>query len=290
MKDAKNIGLKIGQYNTLKVKRFVDFGAFLSPVKSDDKESEILMPQKYLEDLNLQVGDLVDDCLVYTDSDDRLIATREKPLVLANQFASLECTAVTQFGAFLNWGPIKDLLVPYKQQRSRMQIGDHYIVFAYADEQSGRMVATEYFEKFLNNLAPNYKQGEEVDALVFRQTPMGYLCIINNLHTGMVYNSQLHGKRLQIGQRLPLYIEKVREDDKIDLIPTPIGHDKATALHEQILQQLHINGGSIALGDKSRPEDIELLFRCSKKAFKMAIGGLYKQGKIKIEDFRITEL
>lgn len=290
MKDAKDTNLKIGQYNTLKVKRFVDFGAFMAPVKSEDKDDEILMPQKYLEDINVQVGDLVDDCLVYTDSDDRLIATREKPLVFANQFAFLECKAVTQFGAFMNWGPIKDLLVPYKQQRSRMQVGEYYVVYAYADAQTNRMVATEYFDKYLNNLAPTYKQGEEVEALVFRQTPMGHLCIINNHHTGMVYNSQLHGKRLEVGQRLKLYVEKVREDDKIDLIPMPIGHQKADALHEFILQQLHINGGSIALGDKSKPEDIEFVFRCSKKAFKMAIGGLYKQGKIKIEDYRITEL
>lgn len=279
MKNANKIAL--GCYNTLRITRKVDFGVYLDGGEDDD----ILMPQKYVP-VNAEVGDEV-DVFVYADSEDRLVATTEKPFATVGQFAYLKVTTVTRFGAFLDWGLTKDLLVPYSEQRSRMQVGESYIVYIYADNNTRRIAATEKTSRYLDNIAPRYQNGEEVDALIVARTDLGYKAIINNLHTGIIYNSDVY-RPLQIGQTIKAYISKVRDDDKIDLKLQKSGFDKVSSLRQTIVQRLHENGGRMAVGDKTDPETIKLAFGCSKKAFKMTIGAMYKDGEINIADNCIT--
>lgn len=263
-----------GKYNTLRVVRLVDFGAYLD----GEQLGEILMPKRYAE--RVEVGDEV-EAFVYYDSEDRLVATTEKALASEGEFAFLRVTAVNKVGAFMDWGLAKDLLVPYNQQRSRMQVDESYIVRICRDEKSKRLFATEYYNEYLNNILPQYKSGEEVEILVTERTNLGYKAIINNLHTGIIYGNETY-RNLPIGTRRKAYVRKVREDDKIDLSLEPQGYDKVEGLEAVVIDRLRQNAGFMAVGDKSDPELIRAAFGCSKKAFKMTIGALYKAGKIDI--------
>lgn len=283
METKKNNKLLIGQYNTLRVVRSVDFGLYLD---SGDK-GDILMPKRYVTD-NIQIGDNV-DVFVYLDSEDRIVATTEKPLAEVGQFAYLQVKNVTRFGAFLDWGLTKDLLVPYGEQRSRMEIGKYYIVYIYVDENTGRIAASEKTNKYLDNIAPTYKHGDEVDILIAERTPLGYKAIINNRHSGIIYSDETFGL-LKIGEHTKAYIKKVRDDDKIDLSIQKLGYDKVDDLRETIIKKLKENNGRIAVGDKTDPETIRFLFGCSKKSFKMTIGTMYRDGIISLSDNEIILL
>lgn len=271
----KKSSISVGKYNSLRVARMVDFGAYLDGGDMGD----ILMPKKYLPD-NVEVGNNI-DAFIYRDSEDRLIATTEKPFAVVGEFAFLKVKTVTQHGAFLDWGLLKDLLVPYREQRSRMNVDESYIVYIFLDSNSGRIAATEKYNKYLDNLAPKYEQGEEVNILICEQTPLGYKAIINNTHTGIIYNSEVH-RRLSTGEKTKAYIAKVRDDDKIDLSLRALGYNKIDSLREVIIRRLREHGGSMPVGDKTEPETIKVIFGCSKKAFKMTIGTLYKEGVINI--------
>lgn len=275
MKDANN-KVAIGRYNTLKIVRKVDFGVYLD----DGNGSDILMPQKYVPD-NVGIGDFV-DVFVYADSEDRLVATTEKPKAIAGEFAYLPVKAISRFGAFLDWGLTKDLLVPYSEQRDRMEMDKSYVVYIYVDKNTHRIAASEKISKYLDNIAPRYEQGDEVDILICSITNLGYKAIINNTHTGIIYRTEAY-KPLAIGQRMKAYIKKVREDDKIDLSIGKLGYEKVDSLRDTIIQKLKENGGRMAIGDKTDPEIIKFAFGCSKKAFKMTIGSMYKDGLISID-------
>ncbi|MBE6339899.1 MAG: S1 RNA-binding domain-containing protein [Bacteroidales bacterium] len=283
MKNLTNQKIEFGRVNTLKVIRLVDFGVYLDGGESGD----ILMPKRYVPD-GIREGDSV-DVFVYIDSEDRPVATTEKPYAMAGEFAFLAVKSVSRFGAFLDWGVAKDLLVPYSEQLTRMEEGKSYVVYIYYDARSKRMVATERYGSFLDNLLPKYEKGEAVQVLVSQRTPLGYRAIINNKHTGMIYASEV-GSKLRIGQQLKAYILKVRDDDKIDLTLTPLGYDKVGDLKQVIIRRLQENGGRMRVGDKTDPETIKFAFGCSKKAFKMTIGTLYKQGIINIDNDGITLL
>lgn len=275
--------LSIGRYNTLRIARRVDFGVYLSA----GSEGEILMPGRYVP-VNAEVGDRV-DCFVYYDSDDRLVATTEQPLACEGDFAYLECKAVSQYGAFLDWGLAKDLLVPYSGQRTRMEIGRRYIVRIYIDSESHRIAATEKIGRYLDNLAPRYTTGEQVDILIAERTPIGYKAIVNNRHTGLLYADELRSP-VDIGQRCNAYIKKLRDDDRIDLSLDRLGFDKVQDLKHIVLRRLRENAGRMAVGDKTDPETIRMAFGCSKKAFKMTIGNMYREGLITIGNNEITLL
>lgn len=269
--------IKIGNYNTLVVKREVDFGVYLG----DDSGNNvtILLPRKYVTE-QMKVGDEV-EVFVYTDSEDRLIATTLHPYATVGEFAFLQVTAVTKYGAFLDWGLEKDLLVPFSQQKSKMRQGGVYPVYVYLDDASKRVVASGKFEKFIGNKFPTYAHGEEVTILPYAHTEIGYKVIVDNLYHGMLYDNELY-EPLTIGQTSKAWVNRVRDDGKIDLQAKSNRQDRLPSLGQRILDAVADAGGSIAMSDHSSPEEIKSAFGCSKKDFKRAIGQLYKDRAISI--------
>ena len=267
----------IGKYNTLKIVKFTDFGVYL-----DGSElGEILLPRRYVRG-DLRPGDRV-DIFLYLDSEDRLVATTEKPLAVVGEFAYLKVKAVNEVGAFLDWGLPKDLLVPFREQRMPMAEGRSYFVFLYLDGATRRIVASARLNKFIDPAPPAYAEEQTVSLLIVKRTELGFSAIIDNAHWGVLYENEIF-QELHIGQRLPGYIKKIREDGKIDLRLQKSGYHKVTDLTEAVLNALRGNGGFLEITDHSSPEKIRALFGTSKKAFKMAVGALYKKRLIALED------
>ena len=268
--------VEIGKYNTLKIVKDLDFGVYLD----GGDGMEILLPARYVPK-NVKPGDKV-EVFIYHDNEGRLIATTAKPLAQAGEFQFMEVKSVNNTGAFLEWGLMKDLLVPFKEQKMPMREGKWYLVYVHVDHVTGRIVASARIDKYLDNVIPNYSFNQEVDLLVAEDTEIGYKVIINNTHWGLVYHNEVF-QRLEKGEHLKGYIKEVREDEKIDVSLTPLGYQKAEGVAKIILDSLKAQGVYVAVHDKSEPELIYSLFRCSKKAFKQAIGALYKQKIIYIE-------
>ncbi len=268
---------QIGKYNKLKINREVDFGVYLDA----GEEGEILMPKKYIP-TGAVVGDEV-DAFIYLDSEDRLVATTEKPLVQVDEFAGLKVVEVNETGAFCDWGVLKDLLVPFAEQRENLEEGQSIVVFVYLDKVSKRLVGSAKVEKFLDSYAIDLEVGEEVDLLIFGKTELGYKAIVNNTHTGVLYKNEVF-KTLNIGDKMKGYVKKIREDEKIDLSLQKQGIAQAKDLSGRIVDKLKENGGFLRVTDKSNPEVIYQMFGESKKTFKKAVGNLYKQRVIDIEE------
>lgn len=268
--------VEIGKYNTLDVVRETENGFYLD----GGDHGEILMPQKFITDEVREKNQA--HVLVYTDSEDRLVATTETPLAVVGEFAYLNVKAVSKFGAFLDWGLPKDLLVPFREQRSKMQEGISYWVYVYLDLLSNRVTASAKLNKFLDNTPPEYEVGDEVELTILEETELGYKAIINWEHTGILYKNQVFQK-LETGQKTKGYINKVRNDEKIDLLLEKPGYEKVDGIAGKILEELQKNGGFMAVSDKSSPDMIQALFGISKKNFKKAIGNLYKQRRIVFE-------
>ncbi len=275
IKNSEQGGVRVGHYNNLEVVKIVDFGCYLD----GGTDGEILMPGKYMPE-GVAVGDEV-RVFVYFDSEDRLVATTETPLAEVGQVAYLTVKQVAGPGAFLDWGLLKDLLVPRGEQRDMMVAGRSYVVYIFQDPASGRIAATQKFARFLDNVMPRYNEGVEAQAIVSDLTPLGYKVVVDNLFTGLIYESDVF-RPLSVGDSLKVYIKKVREDDKLDVTPNPIGFAKSFDVADRVVEMLRNSGGELAVGDKSNPELIKNLFECSKKSFKMAIGNLYKKGVIDI--------
>lgn len=265
--------IKIGQYNKLTVERFVDFGAFLT----DGESESILLPSKYI-DQSTAVGDEV-EVFVYKDSEDRPVAVTEHPFACVGDVAFLQVAAVNKYGAFLDWGLPKDLLVPFSEQKSRMREGGFYPVYVYLDDETKRVVASAKLEKFIGNTIPDYRPGQKVEALVIQHTEIGYKVVVDNLHWGMIYDNEVFAP-LEIEQSVKAYVKAVRDDGKIDLTLNDKAKVRTKSTAELIVEHLKANGGEMAVGDKSSPEEIKALFHCSKKDFKKALGALYKDKKI----------
>ncbi|WP_320112502.1 S1-like domain-containing RNA-binding protein [Draconibacterium orientale] len=261
---------EIGKFNTLEILRETENGVYLD----GGEHGEILMPRKYVEDEMKERGTA--EVFVYTDSEDRLVATTEKPLATVGEFACLTVKATAKFGAFLDWGLAKDLLVPFSEQRSKMQEGNSYWVYVYLDLLTNRVVASAKLHKFLDNTPPEYTKGQEVSLIILEETDLGYKAIVNQEHTGMLYKNQVF-RKLEIGRQTKGYIAKIRNDEKIDLILEEPGYEKVDAISAKILTELEASGGFMAVSDKSSPEIIKAMFGISKKNFKKAIGGLYKK-------------
>lgn len=273
--------IEIGKDNRLKVAREVDFGVYLA----DDEGNEVLMPARYVSE-DVRVGDTV-DVFVYTDSEDRPVATTEVPYAKVGEFAFLQVTAVNRIGAFLDWGLPKDLLVPFSEQNAKMMQGGVYPVYVYLDHESRRVVASARLEKHLGNVYPDYKPGQEVECLVIQHTPIGYKVIVDNLHWGMIYHNEIFSP-IEVEETVRAYVKNVRPDGKIDLTLSSSTGRRVHNLADHIIERVRDAGGSMPMSDKSSPEEIKAEFQCSKKDFKKALGALYKDRRITITDTGIT--
>jgi predicted RNA-binding protein (virulence factor B family) len=271
----------IGKFNTLKIAKAVDFGLYLD----GGDLGEILLPRRYVSE-GVKAGNSV-EVFLYFDSDDRLIATTEKPLARVGDFAFLEVVAVNAVGAFLNWGLSKDLFVPFSEQRPPMKAGRKYVVFVYFDNASRPIAATAKIEKHLSKQPAPFKSNQEVDLLIYGRTELGYKAIIDNSHGGILYKNEVF-RELRPGDRVTGYIRKVRDDGKIDLRLDKPGYGGVGNLADQILAALKANDGFLEVTDKSPAELIGRLFGTSKNAFKMAVGALYKKRLITLDEFGIT--
>lgn len=268
--------VEIGKMNTLDIVKEVDFGLYLD----GGPKGEILLPKRYVPE-TYEIGGPI-EVFIYTDSEDRIIATTEKPLAMVGDLAFLQVVSVNQIGAFLDWGLAKDLLVPFREQRAKMVVGEWHMVAVYLDEESERVAASAKLDEFLNQTPGNFHIGQEVNLQIWSQTPIGFKVIINDAHLGMLYKDEVFQK-LDRGQRMKGYIKKVREDNKIDLSLQRPGLGKVEQLSSEILEKLKKEGGFLAMTDKSHAELIYSVFGESKKTFKKAIGALYKQRLILLE-------
>ena len=273
--------IKLGDYNLLKIVKSVDFGLYLD----GDEAGEILLPQRYVTP-QMRVGDEI-QVFIYLDQDERPVATTETPLAKVGDFACLEVAWTNEYGAFLRWGLMKDLFCPFREQKMRMERGKSYIVYVKIDEDSYRLMATAKVDKYLS-LPPRHgegslKHGTAVDVLIWQKTDLGFKCIVDNRYQGQLYDDQVF-QQLHTGDRLTAYIDHVREDGKIDLTLQPTGRRHTLDFAEVLLRYLYEHDGRCELGDKSPAEAIYARFQVSKKAYKKAIGDLYKRRLIQITD------
>jgi len=267
--------VQVGNYNTLKVVKQVDFGFYLDGGEGE----EILLPKRFVPE-GLKEGDEI-EVFIYHDSDNRLIATTQHPKGVVGDLVTLKVVSVTRQGAFMDWGLMKDIFVPLSQQMSRMHEGHLYTVLIYLDEQTGRVAATERFNSKLNNDELTVSEKEVVDLLVLRKSDLGYVVAINSKHTGLLHFSDVF-RDLNPGDQLQGYIKTIRPDNKIDVAPGVPGYQKVAGEEGKILQLLRENDGYLPYHDKSDPDEIYNFFGMSKKTFKMATGALYRQKKIEL--------
>ncbi len=268
--------LKIGSYNELVVERVVDFGLYLNK-----KPDEVLLPSKYVPE-NTRPGDIL-RVFVYTDSEDRPVATTLEPKAAVGEFAYLQVKDIASFGAFLDWGFEKDLLVPSSQQQERMKAGKSYVVKVCLDELTGRVYGTNRITQNCDKNPKDLSEGEKVDLLIYGITKIGIMAVVNNRYSGLLYKSEVFTP-VFVGEKLNGYIGRIREDGKIDLTLKKPGYQSVTGSGARILETLKKKGGFIPCHDKSSPEEIRQIFSMSKKEFKKAIGGLYKAGDIHITE------
>jgi len=264
--------VQVGQYNTLKVNRKVDFGFYL-----DDGEEGILLPKRFAP-RTLRIGDEI-NVFVYHDSDNRLIATTQKAKACVGEIVKMKCISVTGLGAFLDWGLMKDLFVPKSKQLGGMREGADYLVKLYIDEQTGRVAATEKIDALLSNEELTIKEKDIVDLLAYRESELGWVMIINNKHTGILHSNEIY-TTLHIGDKMQGFIKTIRPDNKIDVVLGKPGFQKVEDEAGKILRLLVENNGYLPYHDKSDPQEIYDFFGMSKKTFKMTTGTLYKQQKI----------
>jgi uncharacterized protein len=272
--------IHIGEFNLLRVNRQTPQGYYLA---CPDKE-EVLLPNKYVpKDVAI---DQIIDVFVYTDSEDRIVATTLEPYVIVGEFAFMDVLEANSIGAFLDWGLEKDLFVPMKEQRTKMIKGESYVVYAYLDETTQRVVATTKFNKYLKTADYSFAEGDEVELLIADRTDLGYSAIINDEAKGLIFHSEVH-QPLSIGKRLKGWIKTIRPDGKIDIALQKVGVEHMEDSAKKVIRILTENEGVLKVGDHSSPEEINQLFGLSKKAFKRAVGILYKQRLIEISESSI---
>ena len=264
------MNVALGKYNQLEVVKTVDFGVYLNG--GDD--GEILLPARYVPE-GCKPGDML-NVFIYLDNEERLVATTLQPLVQVGGFACLEVAWVNEYGAFLDWGLMKDLFVPFREQKMKMQKGHRYVIHAHVDEDSYRIMASAKVERYLSKEFPPYQSGDEVEVMVWQKTDLGYKVIVDNKFGGLVYRKEIF-KALEPGMRLPAYVRQVREDGKIDLTLQKDGAQKVGDFSEILLQYIKDHDGFTPLNDKSAAEEIYDAFGVSKKTFKKAVGDLYKK-------------
>lgn len=271
--------IEIGKYQTLEVYREMPQGLYLVEKGGDE---EVLLPRSFVTE-QMKIGDAI-DVFVYCDSNDREIATTEKPFIVEGEFGYLKVKEVNDIGAFCDWGTSKDLLVPFRNQARPMQAGSSYVVYMFLDEVSDRLVGTTKLKNFLVQTSDgSFEFGETVDLMVYGSIDIGYKVIINNKYAGLIYKNESHID-LRIGQRVKGYIKPERDDGKIDVSLTPIGHKSIVGNEKVVMDKLVGAGGFLPFSDKSDPDVIRREFGLSKKLFKKVIGGLYRQKLVRLEN------
>jgi predicted RNA-binding protein (virulence factor B family) len=273
----------LGHYNKLRIIKRADIGVFLD----GDQFGDILLPRKYAPE-SMRIGDEV-EVFLYNDSEDRIIATTLKPKAQVGECAYLKVVSTSKFGAFLDWGLPKDLLVPYSEQQKPMEKGYSYTVYLFVDEETQRIAASTKLEQHLSVDVSGFKPQQKVDLLIYGKSDLGFKAVINGTHLGQLFEGETF-QRLHFGEQLKGYIRQVRADGKIDLmlqLPSELTRDN---LSETIIEHLRQNDGVSTLTDKSPPDDIYQAYGVSKASYKKALGKLYKQRTISIEKHRITLL
>ena len=276
--------MEIGHYNTLKIARDTKVGLFLTDGKED-----VLLPLKYIPK-EYKIDDEI-IVFVYLDHEERPVATTLEPYILLDEFGLLRVNYVNKFGAFLDWGLEKDIFVPFKEQARPMEKGKRYLVFAYMDEKTNRIVASSKTNQFLNNDTITVQVGDEVDLIISHITDLGINVIINDIHKGLLYKDQVYDD-IRTGDRMKGFIKTIRPDNKIDVSLQKLGYENIEPNAEKILDELRASRGFLKLNDNSDPDDIKTVLKMSKKTFKKAIGALYKEKRIEIKDdgiYLVTE-
>ena len=268
--------IEIGKFNVLKIARSTNVGLFLT-----DGENDVLLPTKYVPEEYELDTDI--EVFVYLDHEERPVATTLEPYIYLNEFALLKVNYINDFGAFMDWGLEKDLFVPFKEQARPMQQGKRYLVYMYMDEKTKRLAASSRTNKFLSNENIELENGEEVDLIVSHITEAGINVIINEQHKGLMYKNEVF-EDLRTGDRIIGYIKNIRPDGKIDVSRRKVGFESVEPTAQMILDELKANKGFLGLNDDSHPEEIKTVLQISKKAFKKAVGTLYKQKLITISD------
>lgn len=268
--------IQVGTFNKMKVMRSVSFGLYL-----DDGHEGILLPKRFIIG-EPKPGDEL-NVFLYHDSEDRLIATTQKPIVQIGEIGFLECVSTTPLGAFLNWGLMKDIFVPRSHQLSAMMPKGHYLVKIVLDEKTGRLIATEKLEAHLSNEQLTVSEKEEVELITYRRTDIGYLMIINHQHTGVLHFNEIF-RKIAVGDHFRGFVKKIHaENNNIDVVAGVQGYKRVESESEKVIRLLQENNGQLPFHDKSDPDSIYDFFGMSKKTFKMTVGMLYKQRKITIE-------
>lgn len=270
--------LELGKFNILSVVKEVDFGVYLD----GGELGEILLPTRYVPE-DCEVDDEL-NVFLYLDSEERLIATTLTPYIQVGEFACLEVAWVNEFGAFLNWGLMKDLFVPFSEQKMKMLVGRKYVVYAYVDEESYRIVASAKIERYLSKEMPPYDFNEKVEILIQQKTDLGFKAIVDNKYSGLLYDNEIF-QHLETGMQLSAYVKLVRpEDGKIDLRLQLSGAKNVSIFAQHLYEYIAQHDGKIRLTDKSPAEEIYDTFEVSKKTFKKAVGELYKKRLIELEE------
>lgn len=269
--------VRIGTTNRLSIREITDYGVLLDGGEAGD----IFLKDNTSAARKYHPGDTI-DVFVYVDREKRLLASTRTPYAAIGEFAALRVVASSKAGAFLDWGLESDLFAPKSEQQENMREGKSYVVYIFLSETTNRITASSKLARFLDLSPPEYKEGEEVDLLVYAETDLGYSAVVNGSHSGMIYENEVFQK-LVIGQRLKGYIKKIREDSKIDLRLQQTGYQQVDDISQAILDAIKGSGGLAAVTDKSPPEDIYAMFGVSKKVFKKAIGALYKKRLIVID-------
>lgn len=272
--------LQIGRTCQLKVNRQVEFGFYLD---GGEQYGEVLLPNGEIRpDIDVHIGQPL-EVFLYLDTQERIVATTHMPLAQVGDFAYLEVAWVNNFGAFLHWGPLKDLFVPFREQKMKMMKGHSYIVHVHLDPETYRIMASAKVEHFLSQDFPPYRTGDQVELLIWQKTDLGLKAIVDGRYGGLLYDTQMF-RTLRTGDRVKGYISQVRPDGKLDLSLQCPGQRGVEDFSAQLLRHLQMNSGQTPLGDKSPAEEIYALFGVSKKVFKKAVGDLYRQRLIEISD------
>ena len=269
---------KIGERVKLTILREQPFGVFLD---AGDELGDVLLPRREMPRIWQIGGDV--EVFLYRDSEDRPVATMKSPKAMPGEFAYLKVLASTDVGAFLDWGLPKDLLLPFREQRERLEVGNSYVVHVHVDPSSGRIVASRRLSRYLDLVPPTYTVGEEVELMLYGKTDLGYKAIINGQHSGVLFSNQVF-RRLRAGEETKGYVTLVRPDRKIDLSLYPPGRARIDDLEARIEEELKKRNGFWELCDSSPAEEIYRALGVSKKAFKRATGALFRKRKIVITD------
>lgn len=272
--------INAGVFNTLIINRDSDFGLYLK----DDEGTEVLLPNRYVTNEH-KIGDEI-SVFIYFDSEDRMVATTDRPKIMIGEVAVLEVVGATRFGVFLDWGLPKDLFVPKSNQLTPMVRGEKYAVAMYVDSVTGRLVATSKIKNYVNNDEITVKPKEKVEIILAQRRDRGYRVIINNRNWGMLYDNQIFSP-MAIGDKAEAYVYKIAEDGRIDVSLQMQGLDQVKVATEAIMELMCENNGTLEIGDKTDPEEVKLHTGMSKKVFKRAVGYLLRQGLVEIEDYRI---